>query len=141
MRFTTTLRRFGNNTGIEVPPEVIEALGGGKRPAVSVRIGDFAFTSTVGVMQGLTLIPFSAERRAQSGLSGGEEITVDLELDSAPRTAVVPDDLRAALDSAGKTDAFARLSPSARRAHVTQVEGAKAAETRARRIAAIVDRL
>jgi hypothetical protein len=141
VRFTTTLRQFGNNTGIEVPVEVIEELGGGKRPAVAVRIGDFAFTSTVGVMQGLTLIPFSAERRAQSGLRGGNQITVDLELDTAPRTAVVPDDLAGALDIAGKSDIFAKLSPSARRAHVTQVEGAKAPETRARRIAAIVERL
>ncbi|MGP3534386.1 hypothetical protein ACTU3I_06280 [Microbacterium sp. RD1] len=33
MRFETTLHQTGNNTGIEVPPDVLEALGGGKRPA------------------------------------------------------------------------------------------------------------
>jgi hypothetical protein len=141
VRFDTVLRQFGNNTGIEVPPSVIDALGGGKRPPVSVTVGDFSFTSTVGVMKGLFLVPFSAERRAQSGLNGGDAITVDIHLDDAPREAVLPDDLAAALGEAGATEAFARLSPSAQRAHVAQVEGAKAPETRARRIASIVDRL
>jgi len=36
MRFSTTLTQMGNNTGIEVPAEVLEALGVGKRPAVVV---------------------------------------------------------------------------------------------------------
>ncbi len=36
MRFETTLSQMGNNTGIEVPAEVLDALGGGKRAAVVV---------------------------------------------------------------------------------------------------------
>ena len=138
MRFTTTLFQVGRNTGIEVPPEVLDALGGGRRPAVSVVVNGFAFTSTVGAMGGRALIPFSADRRAASGLAGGDALEVDLELDTAPRTVEVPEDLAAALDAAGATAAFDALSPSARKAHVTSVEGAKAAETRARRVAAVV---
>ena len=138
MRFTTTLFQVGRNTGIEVPPEVLDALGGGRRPAVSVVVNGFAFTSTVGAMGGRALIPFSADKRAASGLAGGDALEVDLELDTAPRTVEVPEDLAAALDAAGATAAFDALSPSARKAHVTSVEGAKAAETRARRVAAVV---
>jgi len=138
VRFTTTLFQMGRNTGIEVPPEVLDALGGGRRPAVSVVVNGFAFTSTVGAMGGRALIPFSADRRAASGLAGGDALEVDLELDTAPRTVEVPEDLAAALDAAGATAAFDALSPSARKAHVTSVEGAKAAETRARRVAAVV---
>lgn len=131
----------GNNTGIEVPPEVVDALGGGKRAAVAVSVNGFAYRSTMAVMGGKHLIPFSADKRAASGIGGGDAITVDLELDTAPRTVEVPDDLASALAAAGARDAFEALAPSARKAHVTNVEGAKAAETRQRRIASVVTKL
>jgi hypothetical protein len=35
--FCTTMFQDGNNTGIEVPAEVVEALGSGKRPPSSSR--------------------------------------------------------------------------------------------------------
>ncbi|MEH3089946.1 MAG: YdeI/OmpD-associated family protein [Microbacterium arborescens] len=141
MRFTTTLRLFGNNTGIEIPDDVLEELGGGRRPAVSVVVDGYAFRSTVGAMNGLALVPFSAERRRATGLSGGESIVVDIELDTAPREVDVPDDLARALADAGVRPAFDALAPSARRAHVGSVESAKAPQTRSRRIAAIVEKL
>ncbi|BFM25677.1 hypothetical protein QE430_003482 [Microbacterium testaceum] len=141
MRFETTLFQMGNNTGIEVPPKVLEALDGGKRPAVTVDVNGYTYSSTVGAMGGRSLIPFSADKRKATGLSGGDAITVELTLDTAPRTVEVPDDLAAALAEAGKHEAFDALSPSARKAHVTNVEGAKAADTRARRVATIVSKL
>jgi hypothetical protein len=141
MRFDTTLFRSDNNTGIEVPPELIEQLGGGKRPAVTVSVNGFTYRSTVAVMGGRYLIPFSSDKRAATGLAGGEPIAVELELDTAPREVEVPADLAAALDAAGVSEAFAALSPSAKKAHVTNVEAAKAAETRARRIESIAAKL
>jgi len=89
-------------------------------------------------MGGLSLIPFSSDKRAATGLRGGDAITVEVELDTAPREVEVPADLAAALNEAGVRAGFDALSPSARKAHVTSVEGAKAADTRTRRIAAIV---
>lgn len=141
MRFDTTLSQTGNNTGIEVPPEVIDELGAGKRPAVVVDVNGYVYASTVGVMGGRFLIPFSSDKRAATGLSGGDAITVTLTLDTTPRTVEVPDDLAAALDAAGVRASFDALSPSARKAHVTSVESAKAADTRARRITVVVDKL
>lgn len=141
MRFDTTLLQMGNNTGIEVPPEVLEGLGGGKRAAVVVDVNGFTFPSTIGAMGDRSLIPFSADKRAATGLSGGDAISVELTLDTAPRTVEVPDDLAAALSAAGVREAFDALSPSARKAHVTKVEGAKAADTRTRRIEAVVTTL
>lgn len=129
----------GRNTGIPVPPEVLDELGGGKRPAVAVVVNGYRFSSTVGSMGGRALIPFSFERRAESGIAGGDELEVSLELDAAPRETPVPEDLAAALDAAGARDAFDALAPSRRKAHVVAVEGAKAPETRARRVAAVVD--
>lgn len=142
MRFQTTLFQVGNNTGIEVPPELLEQLGGGKRPAVTVTVNGFAYLSTIASMGGRFLIPFSSDKRAATGLAGGDPIEVELELDTAPRIIEPTADLADAL--AANPDAAAgweRLSPSARKAHVTSIEGAKAPETRARRVAAAVEKL
>ena len=142
MRFQTTLFQAGNNTGIEVPPEMLDELGGGKRPAVKVTVNGFAYPSTIASMGGKYLIPFSSDKRAATGLAGGDAIDVEIELDTAPRIVEPTPDLAEAL--AANPDAAAaweRLSPSARKAHVTSIEGAKAAETRARRVAGAVEKL
>jgi hypothetical protein len=76
MRFETVMFQQGNNTGIEVPPEVVEALGGGKRAAVAVTVNGFSYRSTLAVMGGRHLIPFSSDKRAASGIAGGDAITV-----------------------------------------------------------------
>jgi len=136
--YATTMKLTGRNTGIPVPPEVLDALGGGRRPAVGVTVNGYRYRSTVGSMGGVALIPFSSEHRAASGIGGGDALEVELVLDTEPREVAVPDDLAAALEAAGATGAFARLAPSHRKAHVTAVEGAKAPETRQRRIEAAV---
>ena len=142
MRFETTMTLSGNNTGIEVPPEVIEALGAGRKPPVQVTVNGYTYRSTVAVMGGRYMISFSSDKRAATGIQGGDPITVDLEVDTAPRIVEVPDDLATALAEApGAREAFDALAPSARKAHVTNVESAKAPETRERRIAAIVAKL
>ncbi len=139
--FQTTLFQTGNNTGIEVPPEVIEALGGGKRPPVALVVNGYAYRSTVGVMGGKSLVPFSSEHRAASGLKGGDAITVEIELDTAPREVTPPDDFTAALDTAGLRAAFDKLAPSHRKEHVRAIDDAKTPETRARRIDKAIEKL
>jgi Bacteriocin-protection, YdeI or OmpD-Associated/Domain of unknown function (DUF1905) len=142
MRFETTLLLVGNNTGIDVPPAVVDRLGGGKRPLVNVTVNDsYSYRSAVAPMGGRYLISFSSDKRAATGLKGGETITVELTLDTEPRTVEVPADLAAALAAAGVRPAFDLLAPSRRKAHVTSVEGAKASDTRARRVAAVVESL
>lgn len=141
MRFATTLSQFGNNTGIEVPDDVVAALGAGRRPAVVVRVNGYEYRSTIAVMGGKHLISFSSDKRAATGLRGGDPIEVELDLDTEPRTVEVPADLAAALEEAGLAEAFAGLSVTNRKRHVLAVEGAKAPETRARRVAALVDAL
>ena len=139
--FQTTLLLRGRNTGIEVPAEVIEQLGAGKKPPVVVNVNGFEYRNTVAVMGGKYMISFSSDKRAATGLQGGEPISVTLTLDTAPRTVELPADLAEALAAADAQAAFDALAPSARKAHVTNVEGAKAPETRARRITAIVSKL
>ena len=141
MRFETTMAQTGNNTGIPVPDEVVTALGGGKRAAVSVTVNGYPYQSTLASMGGRFLIPFSSDKRKETGIGGGDAIVVDLVLDTAPRTVEVPDDLAAALDAAGLRATFDALAPSHRKAHVTAIEEAKATATRERRIAAAVAKI
>jgi hypothetical protein len=143
VRFRTTIQQSGKTaTGIEVPEEVVEALGAGKRPAVKVTINGYTYRSSVAVVGGQYMVGVSAEHRAGAGVAGGEEVDVDIELDTAPREVSVPADLAAALDAepaARRT--FDGLSYSNKSWHVLQVEGAKTEETRQRRIARSVDLL
>jgi hypothetical protein len=137
MKFTTTIILGGKTaTGLPVPDDVVEALGSGKRPAVTVRIGSHTYRSTVAVMDGAYMLPLSAENREAAGVGAGDEVEVAVELDTAPRVMAVPDDLAAALDAeplARRT--FDGLSYSLQRYHVEQVTGAKTDDTRRRRIA------
>jgi len=141
--FRATLLLKGKTaTGISVPEDVVEALGSGKRPRVTVTIGSYAYRSTVAPMGGEFLVPVSAEVRAAAGVEAGEELDVTLELDTAPRVIEVPDDLAAALVAAPEAKAFwDTLSYSHQRAHVDSINGAKAAETRQRRIEKSVTQL
>lgn len=136
MKFHTTIRQDGNNTGIEVPPEIIEALGKGKRPPVRVTLNGYTYRSTVAAMGGAYMISLSAANRAAAGVEGGEEHDVDVELDTEPRTVDLPADFAAALDAEPKArETFDKLSPSNKGWHVSQVTDAKTDETRQRRIA------
>lgn len=141
IRYRTTMSVAGRNTGIPVPPEVLERLGAGKRPPVLVEVNGYRYESTVGSMGGQSLIPFSSEHRSASGIAGGDELEVGLTLDRGPREVEVPADLAAALAEAGLGDAFAQLPPSHRKAHVTSVESAKGEDTRRRRVEAVLAKL
>ena len=137
MRFHTTILQGDKTaTGIEVPDEVVEALGAGRRPPVKVTINGFTYRNTIAVYGGKSLVGISAENRAGAGVAGGDEIDVDIELDTEPREVNVPVDFAAALDAEPKARAtFDGLSYSNRSWHVLSVEGAKTDETRVRRIA------
>lgn len=139
--FRTTLFQKGNNVGIEVPDSVIDELGAGHRPPVRVVLNGYEYRSTVGVMGGKHLIPVAAAIRTAAGVAGGEQHDVLVELDAAPRETVVPEDLARALDDAGLRAAFDALAPSHRKEHVRSVEEAKAPETRARRVAKVLEKL
>jgi hypothetical protein len=143
MRFHTTLLQSGGTaTGIRVPDEVVEALGSGKRPRVTVTINGYTYRNTIAVMGGEYMVGVSAEHRAGAGVAGGDEIDVDIELDTAPREVTVPDDFAAALDAEPAARAtFDGLSYSNKSWHVLQVTGAKSDETRQRRIAKSVEML
>ena len=143
MRFRSTVLQSGKTaTGIPVPDDVVEALGAGKRPPVRVTVNGYTYRNTVAVMDGVFMISLSSENRAAAGVQGGDEVDVDVELDTAPREVTVPADFSSALDAepaARRT--FDALSHSNKSWHVLQMEGAKSDETRQRRIAKSIEAL
>jgi hypothetical protein len=143
MRFRTTILTTGKTAaGFVVPPETMAGLAAGKKPAVRVTINGHTYRSTVATIDGRPMIGVSAENRAAAGVTGGEDVDVDLELDTAPRTVEAPEDFVAALASYPEARAFfERLSYSERRWFVLGIDDAKRPETRARRIEKAVERL
>jgi hypothetical protein len=143
MRFRTTLLLAGKTaTGMRVPDEVVEALGAGKRPPVRVTINGYTYRNTIAVYGDEYLVGVSAEHRAGAGVEAGDEVDVDIELDTATREVTIPADLASALEAdpaARRT--FDGLSYSNRNYIVSQVEGAKSDETRQRRIVKSIEAL
>lgn len=133
----------GNNVGIVVPDDVVAAFGRGKRVPVVVTIdGGYQYRNTIASMGGRFLISFNAETRQATGRGAGDSVEVRLDVDDAPRTVEVPDDLAAELerDDRAKTT-WDKLSYSRQRAHAESITGAKAADTRARRVAKVLTEL
>jgi hypothetical protein len=143
MRFRTTLLQSGKTaTGLQVPPEVVQQLGSGKRPAVSVTLRGHTYRSTIAPMGGVYMLPVSAEIRGITGLAGGDSVDVEVQLDAAPRVVTIPPDFRAALDGEPEAKSFFEtLSYSNKQRIVLSIEQARTAETRQRRIAQAVQAL
>jgi hypothetical protein len=136
IRFQTTILTAGKTTtGIQIPDEVIEKLGAGKKPAVRITINGYTYRSTVAVMGGRFMVGVNAENREKAKVAGGDTVDVDIELDTAPREVTVPADFAAALNVHPKARKhFEGLSYSKQKAFVQIIEGTKVAETRRRRI-------
>ena len=143
VEFRAVLEKSGKTaTGIEVPDEVVDRLGGGKRPPVQVNINGHTYRSTVASMGGRFMVGVSAANREAAGVAAGDELDVRLTLDTTPREVTVPSDFAAALAQNPTAEAFFEtLSYSLKRFHVESIEGAKTAATRERRIAKSVDML
>ena len=143
MQFTAPLVLSGKTaTGLPVPESIVHALAGGKRPAVTVTINGFSYRSTIAPMGGEYWIPVSSDVRASAGVAAAEDLVVDVELDTEPRTVDVPKVLTVALNkSPAARSAFDRLSYSNQRRIVLQVTDAKTDETRRRRIAKAIETL
>lgn len=142
-RFRATVDLNGKTaTGIRVPATIVTALGSGKRVAVQVTINGYTYRSTVTPMGGEYLIPVSGEIRTAAGVAAGDEVDVELELDTAVREVTVPADLARALGrDADARRFFEGLSYTNKRGYVTWVEGAKKAETRERRVSDAIAKL
>jgi Bacteriocin-protection, YdeI or OmpD-Associated/Domain of unknown function (DUF1905) len=135
MKFRTYVEPPKPMRGLEVPPEVVESLGQGKRPRVTITINGHSWKSRVAIMRGRYLLGLSNANRQAAGVVTGDEVEVELKFDPEPRVVVEPADFARALsaDPIART-AHERLPDGRKREHVRAIESAKKPETRRRRI-------
>ncbi len=143
MKFRAIIELSGRTaTGIQVPAEIVAHLGSSKRPPVYVTINGHTYRSTVATMGGVFMLPISAENRMLAHVSAGDEVEVEVALDTEPREVSVPPDFLEALDrDADAKRFFDGLSSSNKQRIVLSIEGAKTTETRVRRISKAVETL
>jgi hypothetical protein len=124
----------GGGAWVEVPGEVVAALGGGGRIPVQATFDGIAYRGSIASMGGCMALGILKSIRGQLGKGAGDPVRVTLVRDAAERTVEVPADLAASLEEAGLREAFDALSYSHRREHVNAINDAKKPETRVRRI-------
>jgi hypothetical protein len=146
-RFQASILLAGRTAiGIQVPAELVEALGKGRRPPVHATVNGYTYRNTVPSMRGAFLLPVSAEVRERAGVATvgalapmGEAFM--LWFSAEVREVAVPPDLADALDrDLDARRALDALSYSGKQRLVLAVEQAKTAETR-RRVARAVEEL
>jgi hypothetical protein len=136
--FTTTIVRDGSMCFIPVPFDPTPIFGKVRAP-VTVSLNGYAFRSTIASMGNGPCVPLRKSNREAASLDGTETLRVTLSLDTEKREVKPPRALVAALKAAPPAwERWQELSYSHQREHAEAVDGAKAAETRARRIAKAV---
>jgi uncharacterized protein DUF1905/bacteriocin resistance YdeI/OmpD-like protein len=144
-RFTAKVRPSGRGAGghlVEVPDEVVAALGGKGRIPVQANFNGIPYRGSIVRMGGVMMLGVTKAIMAEAGAGPGDAIDVVVEKDEAPREVEVPPELRKALKrnraAAGVWD---RLSFSHRREYVGYIVEAKREETRARRVERTIEAL
>jgi uncharacterized protein DUF1905/bacteriocin resistance YdeI/OmpD-like protein len=118
----------GSTAGFRIPDEVVDELGAGRRPKVAATVGGHTWRSSIARMGDAFWLGMSKDDRARAGVSAGDVLDLEVVVDDAPRTVVLPDEL------ASVADAWARLSYSNQRRIAESITGAKKPDTRAARV-------
>lgn len=140
MRFTAELESTGGQTaGFRVPEDVVDALGGGKRPKVSVTLNGYTYRSSIARMGGAYWLGVAQAHRVPAAVESGNDYEVEVELDTAERVVEVPPELAAGLaEDPEATAAWGALSYSNQRRLAEPIAAAKGEDTRARRVAKVI---
>ena len=139
----TATPRGGGGILVPVPREVVAKLGLKGMPRIQAVIAGTPYRGSLMPMgDGNYCLGVLKSIQETAGVGLGDEIDVELEPDTAPRTVDVPPDLGAALARHGKAAAgWAKLSFTNRKEIARSLEEAKKPETRERRLAAALQRL
>jgi hypothetical protein len=135
VRIRATLEPRGPAAAVLLTDEQVERIAGGaKTPPVRVTVNGHTFTGRIGRMGGESLLGFNRAVREAAGVEAGQELELEIVLDSAPREIDLPAELIAALaGDATAREAFDALSYTHRKEFARWVGDAKRTETRERR--------
>jgi hypothetical protein len=128
--------RQGGGALVELPPDVIAALGGMKQMRVLGTVNGIAYRSSTMPMGGgrLCMGVHKATRQA-AGVEFGDTVAVEILRDDSPRVLEIPPELETAfVAEPALRDGFDALSFSRRRDLAGPISEAKKPETRAARL-------
>ena len=107
MRLRATILLSGKKaTGIEMPAEVVSALGSTQRPPVRVTVKGYTYRTSIASMGGKFMLGLNDEVRKGAGVAAGETYDFNIVLDDQPREVELPQDFKAALDKDAKAKKF-----------------------------------
>ena len=141
VKYTTTVIGFQNHASLHVPDEVLEQLGANRRAPLKITINGYTYRSTATAVNGECRVVFPQADRDAAGAKAGDEVVVELELETGHREVELPAELEEALGAAGLREVFEALTYSKRREFARQVAEAKAAETKLNRVAKVIETL
>lgn len=139
--YSTRVIPEGNHASIAIPDDVLAELGANRRAALAVTISGHTYQSTATAVDGECRVVFPSAERVAAGVTGGDTVTVHLELITGYREVDLHPEFVAALADAGLREAFDALAYSHRKEHARAIAEAKADETRQRRIAAAIEKI
>lgn len=136
--FKAEIRPSGRGGGghlVEVPNEIVVALGGKGRIPVAASFNGVPYRGSIVKMGGVMMLGVTKAIMTKAGVGPGDVLDVVVENDDAPREVETPPELAKALRK-DKTAAavWVKLSYSHRREYVGFIVEAKKEETRARRV-------
>ena len=133
----------GTGTFIRVPRDMNAKLGLKGRPKVAAVIAGHPYRgSLMPLGDGTFVLGVLRSIQAAAGVTRGDKISVELELDTAPRVIAPPTDLARALARSNKAAAaWERLSYTNKREMARGLDEARKPETRERRLAAALKTL
>ena len=139
----TSTPRGGGGTLVAVPSDVAAQLKLKGMPKVRAVIAGRRYRGSLMPMgDGTYCLGVLKSLQEAAGVGVGDVITIELELDTAPRTVVLPTDLAAALvRDRHATAAWDALSYTNKKEMARSLEEAKKPETRARRLVLAVEKL
>jgi len=134
-RFEATVESRGGGGRVVVVPLDVPTVFGRVRAPVRGTVAGAPFRSTLMKYGDTYYLGLNRELRASAGgIDAGDTITVELELDDAPREVEVPDELRTTLDAEPDLRAlYDGLSFTHRKEYARWIGEARKPETRARR--------
>src|SRR5699024_1162494 len=121
----TTIQARGPAAAIVLTDDQVATLGVGKAGPVTVTIAGTTARLRLARMGGENMIGMSKAVRAQLSVRAGDQVEAQIAPDRAERTADLPPELTAALEAAGRTEAFRPRAYSRRKAATRRVAEGK----------------
>lgn len=131
----------GNHASIAIPESILAELGANRRAPLVVTVNGHSYRSTATAVAGECRVVFPRADRTAAGVSGGDSVTVHLELEVGHRIVELDPEFNRELVTAGLREFFETLTYSRRKEFARLIAEAKSVDTKVRRIASSIEKI